>query len=292
MRCLASIPVREDVQVIVVDDNSDNAESYLDLYPALSRPYLEFVRTTSGKGAGYARNVGLDHAKGKWLVFADADDLFTDDFEHLLDENVNAEEDIIFFPSIWVMSEDITKPSPINNWINPIIESYLTSGDETGIRCRIPNPWGKFYKRDFIESHGFRFHETHCANDMFFVISACVTSPSVRVVNTPVYYYTFRSDSLSRRSLEDKGELEVRLIEGLRTQQVILSSNYKTTNLPGMGFLSIALHQNRSLFNKYFGAALDTGLSPLQAMAELRYREKSLINKIRVYIYCLYLFLR
>ncbi len=292
MRCLASIPVRGDVQVIVVDDNSDNADRYLEQYPELSRPNLEFVRTTSGKGAGYARNVGLDHAKGKWLIFADADDFFTDEFESLLDENVNAKEDIVFFPSLWVMSEDITKPSPVNNWINPMIERYFASGDEMEIRCRIPNPWGKFYKREFIESHSFRFHETRCANDMFFVISACVSSPAVKVVNTPIYYYTFRSDSLSRRSLEEKGELEVRLIEGLQIQQVVLSSKYKSKNLPGMGFLSIAFHQNRPLFNKYFGAALDTGLSPLQAMAELRYREKTLINKIWVYMCCFYLFLK
>ena len=62
MRCLKSIPVSEDIQVIVVDDNSADADTYLDKYPELSRPYLEFIRTTKGGGAGYARNVGLDHA--------------------------------------------------------------------------------------------------------------------------------------------------------------------------------------------------------------------------------------
>lgn len=64
MRCLKSIPVSEDIQVVVVDDNSPDADSYLERYPELSRPYLEFIRTTKGGGAGYARNVGLDHAKG------------------------------------------------------------------------------------------------------------------------------------------------------------------------------------------------------------------------------------
>ena len=73
MRCLKSIPVSEDIQVIVVDDNSPDADTYLERYPELSRPYLEFTRTTKGGGAGYARNVGLDHAKGKWLLFADSD---------------------------------------------------------------------------------------------------------------------------------------------------------------------------------------------------------------------------
>ena len=78
MRCLDSIPVSEDVQVIVVDDCSPDADSYPQRYPQLSRPYLEFVRTTRNGGAGYARNVGLEHAKGKWLMLADADDYFVD----------------------------------------------------------------------------------------------------------------------------------------------------------------------------------------------------------------------
>ena len=56
MRCLKSIPVSEDIQVIVVDDNSADADTYLEKYPELSRPYLEFIRTTKGGGAGYARH--------------------------------------------------------------------------------------------------------------------------------------------------------------------------------------------------------------------------------------------
>ena len=79
MRCLKSIPVSKEIQVIVVDDNSPHADTYLERYPELSRPYLEFIRTTKGGGAGYARNVGLDHAKGQWLLFADADDFFVED---------------------------------------------------------------------------------------------------------------------------------------------------------------------------------------------------------------------
>ena len=56
MRCLRSIPVSEDIQVVVVDDNSADADTYLEKYPDLSRPYLEFIRATRSGGPGYARN--------------------------------------------------------------------------------------------------------------------------------------------------------------------------------------------------------------------------------------------
>ena len=68
MRCLKSIPVREDIQVIVVDDCSPDANRYLKDYPELSRPYLEYYSTPQGGSAGRARNVGLNHAKGKCAV--------------------------------------------------------------------------------------------------------------------------------------------------------------------------------------------------------------------------------
>ena len=97
MRCLRSIPVSEDIQVIVVDDNSADADTYLDTYPELSRPYLEFIRTKTGGGAGYARNVGLDHAKGKWILFADADDFFVEDMHDIISSYVDSEADVIYF---------------------------------------------------------------------------------------------------------------------------------------------------------------------------------------------------
>ena len=92
MRCLQSIPVSEDIQVIVVDDNSADADTYLERYPELSRPYLEFIRTTKGGGAGYARNVGLEHAKGKWLLFADADDFYVDDMYSIICSYVDSRD--------------------------------------------------------------------------------------------------------------------------------------------------------------------------------------------------------
>lgn len=71
-RLLHSIPKREDVEIFVVDDNSD---------PQIMAGYkeLEGVRyfyTRESCGAGYARNIALREARGEWLLFADADDYF------------------------------------------------------------------------------------------------------------------------------------------------------------------------------------------------------------------------
>ena len=96
-RCLNSIPQREDVQVIVVDDNSPGNKEFLSIIPGLSRPGVEFYVTTDGKGAGHARNIGLEKSIGKWLIFSDSDDFFVDDFSEIMDEYVDNPHDIVFF---------------------------------------------------------------------------------------------------------------------------------------------------------------------------------------------------
>ena len=151
MRCLQSIPVSEDIQVIVVDDNSADADTYLERYPELSRPYLEFIRTTKG--------VGLDHAKGKWILFADSDDFFVEDMYDIICSYVDSETDVIYFKSNSVLSADINREAKRNAHVNKIINQYLIDGDEWPIRAQMYVPWGKMVKRDVMVKHDIRFDE-------------------------------------------------------------------------------------------------------------------------------------
>ena len=168
VRCLRSIPVSEDIQVIVVDDNSTGADTYLGKYPELSRPYQEFIRTTKGGGAGYARNVGLDYAKGKWILFADADDFFVDDMYDIICSYVDSEADVIYFKNKAVLSDDISIASYRDRHVNKIIDQYLTDSDEWPVRFKLPAPWGKMIKGSLVGKHNIRFDEVMYANDVHF----------------------------------------------------------------------------------------------------------------------------
>jgi glycosyltransferase involved in cell wall biosynthesis len=59
-------------EVIAVLDTGN--EHYPELYAAY--PYVKWAITDGKRGAGYARNQGAEMAKGKFLLFVDADDFF------------------------------------------------------------------------------------------------------------------------------------------------------------------------------------------------------------------------
>ena len=82
----------------MVDDNSDDDKVDFTKFPGLKDEKVEVYLTKEGKGAGYARNIGLKHAVGKWLIFADADDYFHPCINDIFDECVNLSEDIVFCP--------------------------------------------------------------------------------------------------------------------------------------------------------------------------------------------------
>ena len=98
-RCLASIPQRDDVQVIIVDDNSSPELVDFERFPGLGRKNTKvvFSKGEKGKGPGYARNLGMEKAEGRWIVFADSDDYFLPGFSAALDEYRNDPHDVVFF---------------------------------------------------------------------------------------------------------------------------------------------------------------------------------------------------
>ena len=180
MRCLRSIPMSEDIQVIVVDDNSADADTYLDKYPELSRPYLEFIRTTKSGGAGYARNVGLEHAKGKWILFADADDFYVENMPDIIYSYADSEADVIYFKNKSVLSEDTSIEAERFSGTNKNIDKYLADGDEWPIKVTTYGPHCKMIKKNLVDKYHIRFEEIMCYEEhSFCLLIGCNVSVSV-----------------------------------------------------------------------------------------------------------------
>jgi len=73
-RCIASVLAERDVafELILVDDGSTDAS--LARMRAFADPRLRIIVEEHNRGAGPARNIGIDAARGDWVVSMDSDD--------------------------------------------------------------------------------------------------------------------------------------------------------------------------------------------------------------------------
>ena len=289
MRCLKSIPISEDIQVIVVDDNSPDADIYLEKYPELSRPYLEFIRTTKGGGAGYARNVGLDHAKGKWLLFADADDFYVDNMYDIISAHAESDADVIYFQKQAVYSDDINRKSPRGRFIDTIMAIYFKTGDELPVRTRYVVPWGKMIKKCLVEKYDIRFEEIRYSNDVLFSTHVGFYAKKIEAIDTVLYVVTAREGSLSAPSSKP-GELRIRADVAFRRDCFLLQHNMCQKRLTAF-YLKRMLSQDRNLFKYYFTRLDEIYPSKIAALKDIS-KECSLRFKVKLYLYSLFVWIR
>ena len=150
-RCLESIPKRDDTQILVIDDNSSPEIVDFENFPAPTKNETEVILSRESKGAGYARNIGLSKAKGKWLIFADADDFFSENLNDMMDKYKDADADIIFFLSESVNTDTLeeieSRGELYNVWLRKSVKKNRIIDE---VKYNINPPWGKFFSKKLV----------------------------------------------------------------------------------------------------------------------------------------------
>ena len=253
-RCLRSIPQRDDVQVIVVDDNSPGNEKFLETVPELSRKNVEFYVTDAGKGAGHVRNVGLSHAKGKWLIFSDSDDFFVDDFNEILDEYVDNPNDVIFFNII--SCDCYNKEKRYASKKDRLFEQFNITGNEMLFRAGYTDPWGKIIRRSLVVDNNIAFQETKGHNDLLFSVITGVKAKTIEVVNKPIYWYVIREGSLGhQKGVEPLDKIKDRMLAWKSTQDFLKGNGVRLKMyLPAIPCIKTLVKSKSMLFKLLKGA--------------------------------------
>ena len=194
-RCLKSIPRRKDVQIIIVDDNSDPEIVDFANFPGVLEECVEVYFTKEGKGAGFARNVGLEHAVGRWLIFADADDFFNACFLGSIDTYKDSLYDIVYFGVNSVFSDSL-KVTNRDMRINKFVERAISLNDVNSLRFKLYGPVSKMVSRKLVETNSLYFEERIVANDIWFSITSGFYAQRVIADRTKIYCVTVREGSL------------------------------------------------------------------------------------------------
>lgn len=190
--CLDSVvaQTRQPDEIIAVDDGStDQCPAILADY-AKRLPQMRVVRQANA-GLSAARNTGMDHATGTWLVFLDSDDrLDPKHCEIALDMAQRDDLDIALFNG-WFdfegrQQEQLIYPGepdgPVTNGSDWLLERLSKQRFFHFV-------WLHLYRRSFIEEIGLRFVPPWIHEDVPWSTKALTKARRVRYSATPLVHY-------------------------------------------------------------------------------------------------------
>jgi len=194
LRLLNTIPNKDSIEVIIVDDNS-SSEVVKKLKNIRCNNNIKIIYSNGG-GAGRARNIALDHALGKWIVFADADDYFCDGFLALTNRFINNKEDVIYFGVNSIT--ELGNQSYRHLRYMKLVEDYLSDRKfENELKFHFLSPWGKMIRRELLEKYNIRFEEIIAGNDNLFSLKVAHNTRKLTATYNVLYIITESKNSLS-----------------------------------------------------------------------------------------------
>ena len=206
-RCLSSIPCRDDIEVIVVDDASDNEykPTLKDVCINSFSLNIRLIELSINGGGGKARNKGLELANGRFVLFADADDFFNYCINGILEEYATSDADIVYFKGNCVNSETYVSGNRLD-YINKKIDSALKGlpGSEYDLRYYFQVPVCKIIRRSVITDNNIQFDETNIRNDVTFSYTIGHHAKKIVADKRALYCATSREGSISTFRTNDR----------------------------------------------------------------------------------------
>ena len=263
LRLIKSIPERNDLELIIVDDNSDPTVVDFDNFPGADRKQVTIIRNSENHGPGYSRNFAIPQAKGKWIIFADADDYFNEGFDAFLSHFANSDADVVYFSANSVDS-DTLKPSNRADHIHEYMRLYDIDKKqgEPILRYKFSETVCKMVRRELINKYSIVFDSTLIHEDVRFACSVGRYAKKIEVANQELYCITSRENSVSRKMSMAIYLDELRVFS--RWKKFLLEV-YPSFDLPKFDYrfynFSRHLYKDNKLFRKEYKIIREAGFS-------------------------------
>ena len=212
-----------EIEVLCVDDGS--TDSSLDiLHEYAAKDPRVTVFTQDHQFAGAARNLGIKHAAGKYLLFLDSDDVFD---PRLVEKSYTRAEETnadicVFGGETFFEDTGEHQFSPNLCRVDLCPEAVFSAKDHPAeiLSISAPCSWNKLFRREFITAEGIAFSSIRTCEDLPFVLTAFACAERITLLNEPLISYRQHSASLMHTQEKDPlafyaalTELRCRLID-------------------------------------------------------------------------------
>lgn len=222
-RCMQSLlkQTLKEIEIIMVDDESpDHCPQLCEDYKA-KYSNVKVVHKKNG-GLGFARNSGLEVAKGEYVAFIDSDDFVdTDMFQHLYEYAIENNCDAVFCGyNIYKDAEHIRKMQENTDYIlrrgKDEVKKVLLDmvGPEPSYHSDaklLMSVWRAIYSHKVIEDNHLRFvsERVYIAEDIMWHIDFLPCCQCVGLIPQTHYYYCDNGTSLTRTYRADRFQKEL-----------------------------------------------------------------------------------
>lgn len=225
-KCIKSIQNQtyKNIEIVIIDDGSDDSTSYiLDELAMLDSRISVFHNSNAGVSA--ARNFGIKHANGYYLVFVDGDDYLSNDYlEYMLYLMTETNSDFCLSKKCYISNNEAQVLNDKIECINSNEGIALLLSPEVTVGC-----WNKMYKKSLIEDNKLEFSTNlFYGEGLSFITQVAMKSQRIGVGSKKVYYYRRNNDSSATTLFNIK-----KLINGEKALLLINSSlpNSKKINI-------------------------------------------------------------
>lgn len=192
MKCILDQTLKE-MELICVDDESEDQTCSILRDYAKDDNRITVLRQKKSN-AGAARNLGMQQARGEYLLFLDSDDLFEPDMlEKMYGQCKKYKADLCVCDADqydMVTEQYLVKPQYLRKKYLP--EHRPCSSKEIGeyiLYFTSLVPWNKMIRKEYLQQHDISFQNIERANDQFFSCMSLILAERICVVDEVLVHY-------------------------------------------------------------------------------------------------------